>query len=765
MAYKINTVKGNYTMPTRDLLKEVYAAMEKGETEFEIAANGQHDIGGPLWSKNGDLLFKITNPGQRVGSMCMKGTTIVVEGAAPADVGWINSGGEIIVKGDSGDTTAHCASSGKIYIGGRVGTRSGSLMKHDPAYPVPELWVLKNTGSFSFEFMGGGIAVICGIDSKEFDSVLGDRACAGMVRGTIYVRGPIKNIDSSSVKILQLDDKDTNFLKENLPIFLNKIDASNHLNELLDFSQWQKIEAKSIEEKKKKGTVTIKDFHSKDWVNGGIFGDIYEDDGSVINMVNRGKYRLRIPEWLNAKFAAPCEARCPSGIPTQTRFNLIRQGRVDEALRLVLEYSPFPGSVCGGVCPNLCMQDCTRCDLDIPANIKGLGALSTEIMFPMTKEYTGKKVAIVGSGVGGLTAAWILRMRGHSVTVFEKDSNIGGKIVNAVSRERLSTKTIETEINRIKESGIEFKLNTNVEKKLYNQLKKDYDFVVLAIGAYQGKVPPWPGKEKISNHLDFLKQVNCGKRPKIGEKVVVIGCGNSGMDVVFAAYACGAKKVTAIDIQKPAAFQAEIEHAEKLGAEIKWPVYTKEITDKGLVLNDGTLIEADTVYAAIGEIPVLTDIIENPTIDRGYLKLGEDYKLEDNVYAIGDMTKLGLLTEAIGAGREVALRIHAALKGEGYVFKPRIRVPRPQLSLGYFSAVDTTDVPEQPKEDYLRCISCGTCRDCEMCKQSCPEKAIKRVIHNNDSTFEYVADPELCIGCGICAGVCPSGIWNMSDNA
>ncbi len=168
-----------------------------------------------------------------------QGTQIIVNGPAPADAGWLNAGAELIIKGDSGDTTAHCAAGGKIYVSGRVGTRSGSLMKHDPAFPAPELWVMKNTGSFSFEFMGGGTAVICGIDCAEYPSILGDRSCMGMVGGTIYVRGPVHNL-SDEVWLLELDEADREFLNNGLPIFLDKVDRSNDLETLTDFSQWKK---------------------------------------------------------------------------------------------------------------------------------------------------------------------------------------------------------------------------------------------------------------------------------------------------------------------------------------------------------------------------------------------------------------------------------------------------------------------------------------------------------------------------------------------
>ena len=141
----IDSLQDGKRLSTKELLDLIYEKIEMGFNEFKILASGQHDIGGPLWSKDGKpLIFHITNPGQRVGSMGMAGTKIIVKGSAPADIGWLNSGAEITVLGDAGDTAAHCQASGKIYVGGRVGTRSGALMKHDPKFEEPEFWVLKN---------------------------------------------------------------------------------------------------------------------------------------------------------------------------------------------------------------------------------------------------------------------------------------------------------------------------------------------------------------------------------------------------------------------------------------------------------------------------------------------------------------------------------------------------------------------------------------------------------------------------------------------
>ena len=372
---EINTLENNKRLSTQELLQWIYKKVDEGVNEFNINASGQHNIGGSMWRKDGgELVFNVKNPGQRVGSMGMPHTKIIVEGSAPADVGWLNSGAEIVVKGDSGDTTAHCAASGKIFIGGRSGTRSGALMKHDPKFPEPEFWVLKNTGSFSFEFMGGGVAVVCGYECEDFHSVLGDRACTGMVGGIVYVRGNLAGV-SDDVWVMELDSSDLEFLKEGLKDFLSKIGKIHLYTEIADFSKWKKIVAKTYEERSKKTRRSLKDFRLNEWVQGGIFGDLIEDDFQAGELVPRDKTRLKIPKWKNYAYSAPCEYNCPIGIPTQQRFSLLRKGLHKEAYELILKYSPFPASVCAQVCPNLCMDECSRCEVDSPLEIGLLGGM------------------------------------------------------------------------------------------------------------------------------------------------------------------------------------------------------------------------------------------------------------------------------------------------------------------------------------------------------------------------------------------------------
>lgn len=261
----IDTLAGGKRLSTQELLTAISEALAAGETEFHILASGQHDIGGPLWHPEGkSLRFTVTNPGQRVGSMCMPGTEVIVEGSSSADVGWLNAGGRIVVKGDGGDTTAHCAAGGSIYIGGRAGTRSGSLMKHDPLYAPPEFWVLKRCGSFSFEFMSGGIAVVCGVDVEEGESVLGDRSCMGMVGGVVYVRGPLLGVSAKDVKVRALEAEDIDYLSSHMEDFLQSVERKELQAELTQWDEWRKIVPLTYEERPKKVESHLFDFRANE---------------------------------------------------------------------------------------------------------------------------------------------------------------------------------------------------------------------------------------------------------------------------------------------------------------------------------------------------------------------------------------------------------------------------------------------------------------------------------------------------------------------
>ena len=234
------------------------------------------------------------------------------------------------------------------------------------------------------------------------------------------------------------------------------------------------------------------------------------------------------------------------------------------------------------------------------------------------------------------------------------------------------------------------------------------------------------------------------------------------MDAAVGAYQMGAEQVVCIDVQRPAAFQKEIEHVQELGGELIWPVFTKEITQKGIITQSGDLIKGDMVIITIGESPDLSYLPGEIELERGCLKPDATLCVATGIFTAGDTVKPGRLVDAIGTGRQVALSVDAYLMGTTYVGEAKTKIPSSRLKTAYFKKCHTCDLPSA-KDEYHRCISCGTCRDCHMCMKSCPENAISR--NQTADGFEYAVNAEKCIGCGICSGICPSGIWAMYLNA
>ena len=358
----ISALLGEERLSTQELLESILQAIGNGENELCIDAAGQQDIGGPLWHPTGSpLKLIVNNPGQRVGAMCLEGTEILVEGSAPADVGWLNAGGRIILKGDAGDTAGHCAASGTIYIGGRAGARSGSLMKHDPLYSASELWVLKSCGSFSFEFMSGGVAVICGHDSEGLKSVLGDRSCVGMVGGRIYCRGPLDGISSRDVKVSGLTIEDIDYLTSKMEDFLGAVGRSELKGELTNWEEWSTLEPLSYEERTRKIDTDVRSFRASRWVSGGIFDGVYEDDLAVVPLVAKGDFRRKVPLWSEKVFVRPENSArqagascndcriCMKTCPTKA---IIRVAAPGEAYHYAAKAEVCIGcGICAGVCP------------------------------------------------------------------------------------------------------------------------------------------------------------------------------------------------------------------------------------------------------------------------------------------------------------------------------------------------------------------------------------------------------------------------------
>ncbi|MGB5746700.1 MAG: FAD-dependent oxidoreductase [Desulfobacterales bacterium] len=754
---------------SRILEERIQEAVAQGHRALHIDAYGQHGIGGRLWRAGNEPIFiqVVGQPGQRLGSMGFPNTSIEVLGPASDDVGWLNAGSEIVIHGNAGNGCANAMAQGKIYISGNIGARGMTMTKHNPRFDPPELWVLGSAGDYFGEFMAGGIAVICGYTAQNPDNILGYRPFVGMVGGKVFFRGPHAGYSQTDAKLISLGDEDWNWLSENTRNFLNRIGRNELTDTFSDRSQWQLLVARTPHEKISQPMRSMQSFYGSVWEKelgqGGLIGDLTDLDRSPIALITTGDLRRFVPVWENRKYAAPCEATCPTGIPVQERWQLVREGRVDEAVDLALTYTPFPASICGYLCPNLCMQSCTRQSSAMaPVDVTQLGQASIDAKLPELPPESDKKIAIIGGGPAGISVAWQLRQKGHQTVIYEMAKDIGGKISRVIPDSRLPLEVMTKELKRVKEVLPHVHLQQPLKGEEVQQLREDFDFVVIATGAQKPRTLPIPGNERAVTALDFLKQAKANKA-RVGKHVVIIGAGNVGCDAAAEAYRFGGKVITLLDVQEPASFGKERQAAEAIGATFRWPVFSKEITSDSVILTDGEEIPADSVIISIGDVPDLDFLPETIVEEKGFVKVDESYQTNDpKVFAIGDVVRPGLLTDAIGSGRIVAQAICDILEGNVPLPFKREMISRDRVTLEYFDP----RVTEFANLDHCgsQCSSCGACRDCGICIAVCPRQAISKT-ELDDTAYEYVVDENLCIGCGFCAAACPCGVWDLVDNA
>ena len=765
----ISGEKDGERLDSRILEELVQTAVQRKHTNLKIEAYGQHGIGGRLW-KTGTTPVHVLiegHPGQRVGSMGFPNTFIEVMGPASDDVGWLNGGATIVVHGNAANGCCNGMAQGKVYIDGNIGARGMTMTKHNPRFAPPELWVLGSVGDYFGEFMAGGIAVVCGVNPQNPDNVLGYRPFVGMVGGRTFFRGPHAGFSEVDAKLIPISDNEWAWLRGNLKNYLEHIGKQELFDELADPHQWQLLQARTPQEKMGRQKRSMESFREEVWDRelgeGGLIGDLTELDRSPIPLVTSGDLRRFVPVWENRKYAAPCEASCPTGVPVHERWRLIREGRVDEAVDLALAYTPFPATVCGYLCPNPCMHACTRqSSLMAPVDITGLGKASINADIPELPPLSGNRVAVIGGGPAGISIAWQLRQNGHEAIVYDRSETLGGKVVSVIPESRIPKDIVIKELDRVQEVIPHVHLQQDIQKSEVERIREDFDFVIIAVGAQKPRTLPIPGNERAVTALEFLEKAKTGRFAP-GKQVVVIGAGNVGCDVATEAHRLGAEDIKLIDIQEPASFGKEREDAEAIGSKFLWPVFTKEITAEGVVLTDGELLPADSVFVSIGDAPDLGFIPDDVATAHGFVAVNELFQTSDpRMFAIGDVVKLGLLTDAIGAGRVAANAIIDILAGRRPEYSPKKMIDRERIKLEYFDPRIT--IFEDMDQCGSQCSSCGACRDCGICVAACPQTAISRVGPEESVDYEYVVDPDRCIGCGFCAGACPCGIWDLVEN-
>ncbi len=756
-------------IPSRVLEEIIHQQIRGGHRNLEIEAFGQHGIGGRLWDAGTDAvnIRIIGHSGQRTGSLGNANTCIEILGPASDDLGWLNAGARIVVHGHASNGVMNGAAQGQVFVGGSIGARGMTMTKHNPRFDPPELWVTGTAGDYFGEFMAGGIAVVCGHGSQPGDQVLGYRPLVGMVGGKVFVRGNAQGFSKKDAKQVALTDDDWQWLETGLERFLKKVGRMDLLAALAVRPEWMLLTAKSPHEKADSpNRLDMSSFRRQVWDRelgaGGLIGDLQETMPGTIPVITKGDLRRYIPVWEQGKYLSPCQAACPTGIPVQDRWYMVRADNVDEAVAMGLTHTPFPATVCGYLCPSPCMVACTRHQEGMtPVNVRDLGRAGEQVPLPEPDDATGRKMAVIGAGPGGLSAAWHLTLKGHAVTVFDTGSDIGGKIASVIPGSRIPEQTLKTELDRIKALIPDIRLEQSIDADTFAKIREEYDFTIVAAGAKKPRRLPVPGIERAVFANAFLSQAKAGNAGP-GRQVVIIGAGNVGCDVATEAHRLGAREITLIDVQRPAAFGRELDDAKKCGAKFQWPVFTRKITEQGVMLETGDLLPADTVVVAIGDVPDLDFIQSHLAVDNGFVTVDRINRTSDpKVFAIGDVVAPGLITDAIGAGKRTARVIHQIASGNDVQeTAPQPVVDKSRIHLAYY---DPVNVPADLAACGDACASCGKCRDCGICVAICPEGAIERNDLENDG-FEYRVDADKCIGCGFCKGACPCGIWDLIPN-
>ena len=441
----------------------------------------------------------------------------------------------------------------------------------------------------------------------------------------------------------------------------------------------------------------------------------------------------------------PCKYTCPTGIDVPRYIRFIREGNYSAAVAVIREKVPFPG-VLGYVCDHPCEAACRRGELNEAISIRELKRFAAEKDDNLWKKNskqapsTGKRVAIVGSGPAGLTAAYYLAKLGHSVTVFEALLFPGGMMRIGIPEYRLPRDVLEAEIKEIESAGVDIKTNTRVDS-LDTLFEEGYNAILVAIGTHQGQKLPIAGADLdgVLISIDFLRDVNLGKEVKVGKRVLVLGGGNVAFDCARTALRLGATDATVACLEAGDCMLSTPEEIT-LGREEGVTIhnsqnFTRIMSENGRITGvecldvqsfefdeDGNLnietaegsehiLPADTVIFAIGQRPEIPDQFRLAT-GRGNTIEVDEYTHttdRDGIFAAGDaVSGTSSVIEAIASGRKMASAMDRYLGGRGIIDEELAPVEEPEAWLGRgenFACQNRCEMPLMPVEQRLSSFS------------------------------------------------------------
>lgn len=518
----------------------------------------------------------------------------------------------------------------------------------------------------------------------------------------------------------------------------------------------------------------------------------------------------------NRELWAPCKFACPIHTDVQKYVSYVSWRQYEKALDVISSVNPFP-SVCGRVCTAPCEMNCRRRDVDEPLAIRALKRFVEEHgkgKPKKVKKRKKEKIAVVGAGPAGLTAAHDLALEGYMVDVFEAESHAGGMLAWGIPEYRLPRNALKRDLRRIKGIGVRIKTKHPVTSLKFG---KKYDAILLAAGAQKSAPLGIPGEELegVLPGIEFLKKSSLGKKVNIGKNVLVIGGGDTAIDSARTALRSGAEGVELLyrrSRKEMPARDEEVEDALDEGVKIRFLVSPIKIIGKdGKVVKtecvrmklgkpgkDGRRrsvpvpnsefgLRADTILVAIGQKPDL--MIEGiPVTGKGLVNHNPKTNMTDvkSVFVAGDMAHGPWnVIEAIASGRRAAKSIMRFLggipsfeQGEGDELGPlpadeigdietmgRVKISKiPRAKRKGFLEVESAITDEDAVGEANRCLNCTTveinpekCALCLACVRVCPYETPK-IRHDT-----IVLDPVRCLGCGICAPFCSGGAIRVGN--
>ncbi len=501
---------------------------------------------------------------------------------------------------------------------------------------------------------------------------------------------------------------------------------------------------------------------------------------------------------------APCNAWCPAGNDVVGFVQAVGTQDENAAAKILGATTPLAG-VCGRVCPAPCMEGCNRVEYDGAVNIRGLERWIADAS-PVARTAvepceSPKRVAIVGGGPAGLSAAYYLAATGHSPTLIDGEAELGGVLVTGIPVYRLPREALRREVEGILALGVETRLNTQLGPDEIASLPEEYDAAILATGLQKlrGLDAPGADLEGIEQGITFLHRANIEGAQKLSGHVVVLGGGNTAVDCARSALRAGAERVTIAyrrTREEMPAITEEIAEAVDEGVELalqRQPVgFQGEGRIQAVLLAEVDMGEPDESGR---RRPVVSERTSALACDHVFLALGqsadtsllpEGWELRDErlwqggealrVVAAGDLaTGDGTVTHAIGSGRRAA---GLALQAAGVDCTPferpdrTLAVPATDVRFDHFERREAAcdqllDAPARVRstdevncgmpsgEEATRCFSCGHCTQCDTCLVYCPEGIIHRAEVGYDVDYSY------CKGCGVCVEECPRKAMEM----